>query len=364
MEVIHVVCNPSTGVLSLITSLVAEQSKSKDVNFSLIVIYDKTINIKEVDSSFVNFDVKKIYSPLKINTIFYFLFFILSKFFTFFNQKNTFYHFHNAQMSAAFLNKKNRANSLITIHGFPAYDSFMVNEKSFVRRLHFLFFKRIILKKLIVSSVDYLSLEKIRKCFDIDLTHSFVIPNCCNLNLPEENSQEIQDIIKFVFIGAIDENKGISKIVDVFNKLDKNYELHIFGSGEQLYSLIDNNVNNKKIFLYGSVQRSEVLKLLPLFDVYISFSHTEGFSMSFIEALASGLSVITTDWGDVRRYVDKNGYIINRNEEDLKRHVLKFFENNRAILNEMKCKSIKIFQQNLSPLIVSDRYQTIYEKNK
>ncbi|WP_221407430.1 hypothetical protein, partial [Elizabethkingia miricola] len=83
MKVIHVVCNPSTGVLSLITSLVAEQSKSKDVNFSLMVIYDKTINIKEVDSSFVNFDVKKIYSPLKINTIFYFIFYILSKFFTF-----------------------------------------------------------------------------------------------------------------------------------------------------------------------------------------------------------------------------------------------------------------------------------------
>ncbi|AQW97068.1 glycosyltransferase family 4 protein [Elizabethkingia anophelis] len=364
MKVIHVVCNPSTGVLSLITSLVAEQSKNKDVNFSLIVVYDKTINIKEVDSSFVNFDVEKIYSPIKINTIFYFLFFILSKFFTFFNQKDTFYHFHNAQMSAAFLNKKNKNNSLITIHGFPAYDSFMANKKSIVRRLHFLFFKRIVLKKLIVSSVDYVSLEKIKKCFGTDLTNSFVIPNCCNLNLPTVSSEEKRNTIKFVFIGAIDENKGISKIVDVFNKLIENYELHVFGSGEQLYSLIDNNVNNKKIFFYGNVQRSEVLKLLPLFDVYISFSHTEGFSMSFIEALASGLSVITTNWGDVRRYINNNGYVINRNEEDLEQHILRFFENDRTILNEMKDESIKIFQQNLSPLIVSDRYQIIYEKSK
>ncbi|PSD43909.1 hypothetical protein C7E23_09885 [Elizabethkingia anophelis] len=77
MKVIHVVCNPSTGVLSLITSLVAEQSKNKDVNFSLIVVYDKTINIKEVDSSFVNFDVEKIYSPIKINTIFLFFYFFI-----------------------------------------------------------------------------------------------------------------------------------------------------------------------------------------------------------------------------------------------------------------------------------------------
>uniref|UniRef100_A0AAU6WV05 Glycosyltransferase n=1 Tax=Chryseobacterium endophyticum TaxID=1854762 RepID=A0AAU6WV05_9FLAO len=115
---------------------------------------------------------------------------------------------------------------------------------------------------------------------------------------------------------------------------------------------------------FGNVQRSEVLKLLPLFDVYISFSHTEGFSMSFIEALASGLSVITTDWGDVRNYIDNNGYVINRNEEDLKRHILKFFENDRDILNEMKGESIKIFQQNLSPLIVSEQYQVIYEKSK
>ncbi|PSD43910.1 hypothetical protein C7E23_09890 [Elizabethkingia anophelis] len=120
----------------------------------------------------------------------------------------------------------------------------------------------------------------------------------------------------------------------------------------------------KRYFFYGNVQRSEVLKLLPLFDVYISFSHTEGFSMSFIEALASGLSVITTNWGDVRRYINNNGYVINRNEEDLEQHILRFFENDRTILNEMKDESIKIFQQNLSPLIVSDRYQIIYEKSK
>ncbi len=86
--------------------------------------------------------------------------------------------------------------------------------------------------------------------------------------------------------------------------------------------------------------------------------------MSFIEALASGLSVITTNWGDVRRYINNNGYVINRNEEDLEQHILRFFENDRTILNEMKDESIKIFQQNLSPLIVSDRYQIIYEKSK
>ena len=32
--------------------------------------------------------------------------------------------------------------------------------------------------------------------------------------------------------------------------------------------------------------------------------------------------------------------------------------------NEMKDESIKIFQQNLSPLIVSDQYQIIYEKKE
>lgn len=364
MKIVHVVCNPSTGVLSLMTSLISEQSKIKDSSFSLLVIYDKTINLKEVDSSFLNFNVRKVFSPLKINTIFYFLFYLISKLYTFFDNKDTFYHFHNAQMSAAFLNKKNKSNSLITIHGFPAYESFMSNKKSIIRTIHYLFFKRIVSKNISISSVDKLSLEKIKKCFDINLKNSVVIPNCCDLNLSENISNKSSDPIKFVFIGAMDDNKGIARVVKAFNSIDKNYEFHVFGSGQELYSLINNNVHNKRIFFYGNVQRSEILKLLPLFDVYISFSYTEGFSMSLIEALASGLSIITTDWGDVRHYISNNGYVIKREESELKECILNYLEKSYDALENMKRQSTNIFKQSLDPKIIADRYQMIYEKNK
>lgn len=359
MNIIHVVCNPSTGVLSLISSLISEQMKDKKKKVSILVIYDKTINIKEVDSNFSNFEIKKIYTPFKINSFFYFFFYLLSFFKTLFNEKDTFYHFHNAQMSSAFLTKKNINNSLITIHGFPSYERFMNSSNfSVVKKMHYLFFKRIELMQLKLSSVDKRSIDKIKKCFNVDLPF-YCIPNCCENNFFGLNKNRV---VKFTFVGAIDDNKGVEEILEAFCRVDKDYELHIFGSGDKLYNLLNKYTHKNNIIFYGSVQRSEILKLFPKFDVFISFSKTEGFSMSFIEALASGLAIITTNWGDVKDYVQGNGFMIEREINILQNTITKLIEMESNLLNEMKMKSVDIFNNKLRPSIISSKYMDIYEK--
>jgi glycosyltransferase involved in cell wall biosynthesis len=359
----HVVCNPSTGVLSLVTSLVNEQSKNKtnDIEYSVIVIYDRNININEVDSALEGILVNKYYCPIRINTIFYFVLYFLTKFIPLFNDKNTLYHFHNAQMSAGLLHSRNKNNSLITIHGFPAFDDFMANPKGLIRNIHSLFFKRITKEEYKLTSVDMGGLLKVEKCFNIKLKNKIVVPNCTSSNYKFVDIGTLTSVRKFVFIGAIDENKGIEYIAQAFDESDFEYELHVFGIGGQLYSLIDRFKMNSKIFFYGSVQRSEVLKLLPNFDVYISFSSNEGFSMSFIEGLASGLAVISTEWGDVKEYIEGNGYLIKRDIEELKRVIEGFYKMDDNSLNVMKAASFQIFKSKLSPEIVSQRYQELYE---
>lgn len=363
-KIIHVVCNPSTGVLSLITSLLNEQStnKTNSIEYSVLVIYDKNIDINEVDSALEGISVKKYYSPLRINTIFYLFFFYLTKFIPLFDGENTFYHFHNAQMSAGLLNYRNKNNSLMTIHGFPAFDNFMANPKGLIRLIHSLFLKRIIKDEYRLTSVDMSGLLKMEKCFDIKFKNKIIVPNCTSPNNRIVDGTRVSTSIrKFVFSGAIDENKGIEYIAQAFDELDFEYELHVFGFGGKLFSLIDRFKMNSKIFFYGSVQRSEVLKLLPNFDVYISFSSNEGFSMSFIEGLASGLAVISTEWGDVKEYLRGNGYLIKRDVNELKRVIEEFYKIDDTVLNEMKAVSFEIFKSKLSPEIVSQRYQELYE---
>jgi glycosyltransferase involved in cell wall biosynthesis len=46
-------------------------------------------------------------------------------------------------------------------------------------------------------------------------------------------------------------------------------------------------------------RRSDVLRILPAFDIYVQPSHYEGLSISMLEALATGLPMVTTRVGGV-----------------------------------------------------------------
>ena len=76
-SIVHVVCNPSTGVLSLISSLLTEQLKKNgnEYNYSVIIIYDRFLNIDVVQSELDGLETKNIYSPVKINSMFYLFFY-------------------------------------------------------------------------------------------------------------------------------------------------------------------------------------------------------------------------------------------------------------------------------------------------
>jgi glycosyltransferase involved in cell wall biosynthesis len=362
-KIIHVVCNPSTGVLSLISSLMKEQTSNhaRDYKYSILVIYDNQIDISKVKLAFDGFEINTYYSPIKINTIFYFFFYLITTAVPIFNGKNNFYHFHNAQMSAAFLHHKNSRNSLITIHGFLAVDRFKSNSKGLIKWLHTLFFKRIVKHGFTTSSVDMDGLNKIENCFNIKLNQKLVIPNCASKNQFLGNSK--QQARKFVFLGAIDENKGIEYVVEAFDKSLLNYELHVFGIGEKLNDLTRKYRHNACIYFYGGLENSEIQKLLVNFDVYISFSRKEGLSMSFIEALAAGLAVISTDWGDVKEYINGNGYLVKRDIENLQISIKEFCGMDLDKLRSMKYASIEIYNQKFNPSIIMEKYLELYEQN-
>jgi glycosyltransferase involved in cell wall biosynthesis len=315
-----------------------------------------------VQSELDGLETKNIYSPVKINSMFYLFFYYLTKFVTIFNKEGTFYHFHNAQMSSAFLSKRNKKNTILTVHGFPAFDIFNNNPKGIVRNIHLKFVKRIVNGDFLVTSVDELGISRLEKCFGVNIKNKFIIPNCTQSNnLLSEGVQS--RCRKFVFVGALDENKGIELLAKAFSDIGSDIELHIFGTGDLYSALLRIYRSHQRIFFYGSVQRSEIIKLLPRFDVYVSLSRHEGFSMSFIEALASGLAVLTTDWGDVVRYINGNGFVIKRELTDIKKSLIQFSRMDDIDLELMKGVSKEIYQSTLSPEIITERYQKLYHDN-
>lgn len=104
----------------------------------------------------------------------------------------------------------------------------------------------------------------------------------------------IEDKKVYGTIGRIDKNKNYNFLIDLFNNIkDKNSILLIIGTGpdkEQIENKIKELKLDKKVLLLG--QRQDIKELLSCMDIFIFPSLKEGFGLSIIESLTSGLPTI------------------------------------------------------------------------
>ena len=110
------------------------------------------------------------------------------------------------------------------------------------------------------------------------------------------NNLNINNDTVYGTIGRIDKNKNYLFLIDLFNKIQKennNSKLLIIGTGPE-EELIKEKIKelklNDKVILLG--QRIDIRALLSSMDVFIFPSLKEGFGLSILESLTSGLPTI------------------------------------------------------------------------
>lgn len=124
-----------------------------------------------------------------------------------------------------------------------------------------------------------------------------------NLNVSIPEKKEAMGISKNVFligtIARLEKQKDVPTLIKAFGVICKNYsEAHllIVGHGSQrdaLKGLIKNlNIQNKVTMLE---KRTDSLDLLSIMDIFILPSRNEGMSNALLEAMASGMPIITSD---------------------------------------------------------------------
>jgi glycosyltransferase involved in cell wall biosynthesis len=139
--------------------------------------------------------------------------------------------------------------------------------------------------------------------------------------------------VVILFTGRVQESKGVKLLIESFIELSNNYNLKLIIVGSsgfegsrkshfikelELLSLL---VPTKIVFA-GYIPYSEIHHIYNLADfaVFPSLA-TEAFSLTTIEALASGLPVIVTDAGGMPEVIDNDcGFVIKRDaflKEDL-----------------------------------------------
>ena len=164
--------------------------------------------------------------------------------------------------------------------------------------------------------------------------------------------------IVYVYSGCLNERKNVKQLVLQMNKyMGSNEYLFVLGTGSLLNELKNNNTNANIIFC-GFV--NNVLDYYCASDVYVSFSKSEGFSISILEALEYNNLLLVSNIPSHSEIfdVDKEIYIgevfsndtFNEKKQKVMQHIINKGYNPKLLLQ----KHLNIFE-------LSKQYINIYE---
>ncbi len=133
---------------------------------------------------------------------------------------------------------------------------------------------------------------------------------------PSSLYTEISHKKDYLFVGRLEQAKGIQLLLSTFAQLPDEYCLKIVGTGDNEQAL-RKTYANKRIQFLGKLPHQEVLKLMSEAKYFIHSSITyETFGLTLLEALSVGTPVIAIDRGPRSEFIQSgmNGFLCAQDE--------------------------------------------------
>lgn len=161
--------------------------------------------------------------------------------------------------------------------------------------------------------------------------------------------------IRFGFIGRVIPIKGISLLIDAFNKVNhNNAELNIYGSKPRSSIFLKNRFPNSVINFKGSFNNKNIAKVLSNVDVLVVPSiWYENSPLVIHEAFLAHIPVITSNLGGMAELVshEKNGLLFNLGSlEDLARCLNLFVKYPKLIKLYSQNTYVRSIEENVSSI--------------
>ena len=153
-----------------------------------------------------------------------------------------------------------------------------------------------------------------------------------------------------IFIGRLHRQKNLLMLLQVMGQLPQ-FKLQIIGEGPLWDELIAIKNKNKmqNIEFLGLIPNEELPTYLNKAEAFILVSPIEGHPKALIEAMSCGLPCIGSNVEGIRDIIvdGETGVLCERNVEDIKRGILKLFED-REKMKEMGRKAREFVVENYS----------------
>ena len=219
-------------------------------------------------------------------------------------------HFHNPLVPFI----KTNLPTIVTVHGsiVEHVDSMeLIDLKSFFSRIMGKTVSYDVTKKIMNSSDEVLTIsksvaEQIKKYYNFDNLE--IIYNGVDTNRFYPNDSFKENYL--LYVGRLGHGKGIFDLLDMFKLLnnESDVKLLIAGKGELNEKILSKikNENICNVELLGHVEQDDLVKLYQNALIFVFPSHYEGLPTAILEAMASGLPIVTTSVSGCKDLIDDN----------------------------------------------------------
>ncbi len=189
-----------------------------------------------------------------------------------------------------------------------------------------------------------------------------VIPNAVNFKffsqeVPPNEIQEVKNEIgiqegdvwlittsRMVYKNAIDD------CINALAFLQDNVKFAIVGIGpeeDKLKSLVETNKLESRVKFLGEKKNNTLPKYLKACDIFVRPSRSEGFGISFVEAMAAKIPVIATTEGGIADFLfdEKTGYVCLKDDPRTIAHAVNRIMNDKELKNRVVENAYQMVQE-------------------
>lgn len=148
---------------------------------------------------------------------------------------------------------------------------------------------------------------------------------------PRNNFRKI-DKMRFLFVGSFSQRKGISYLLQAFKELEnegENISLTMAGRGIMDYELVK-SYELKCLETHVNLPLEKLVELMQESDVFVFPSICEGFGLVLIQAMATGMPLITTYNTSGPDFIEegKDGFLIEAQDVEAIKNKVRYFLQN------------------------------------